>query len=271
MSVKKIKLIALDIDGTIMDKTFCISQRVKSAVKNAADNGIYVLLATGRMYSATVPIAEELGLKTPLVTYQGGLVQEFYESNQILMHHTLSYELSRQVVTDLRNYGIQINAYINDMLYAENVSPILDEYAFKRNIPVISVNNFDNLENFEPTKLLALDYDINLIDTVKNELKSKYDGLINICKSTPNFCEFVNNDCSKAKSILFLAQKAGIDRSEIMAIGDQDNDREMLEIAEIAVAMGNAEESLKKIADYVTDSVENDGAAKAIEKFIINS
>ncbi len=272
MPAKDIKLLALDIDGTIMDKNFNISERVKSAIKQTASKGIHVIIATGRMYSATVPIAMDLGLTTPLIVYQGSLIQEFYKSDRVFLHHTLPHDLSMQVVKDLREYGVQINAYLDDKLYAENISPILaEEYALKRNIPVHKVDSFDNLENFEPTKILGLDHDINLIDKVKNELKQKYKGIINITKSTPNFCEFVNNKCSKANSLLFLAEKLGIDKSQIMAIGDQDNDREMLEISGIGVAMGNGDKELKKIADYITDTVDNDGAAHAIEKFILRN
>ena len=270
MNRKKIKLIALDIDGTIMDRGFNISKGVKSAIKKAIDNGIHVILATGRMYSATVPIAAELGLVTPLVVYQGSLIQEFHESDRILLHYTMPENISLQLVKDLRSYGIQVNAYLNDNLYVENVSPILTEYASKRNIPVYKIDSFDSIENFEPTKVMGIDYDISLIDKLKNELREKYGVTINITKSTPNFCEFVNNKCSKANSILYLAERFGIEKSQIMAVGDQENDMEMLEIAEIGVAMGNADEELKKIADYVTDTVDNDGAALAIEKFALN-
>lgn len=270
MTEKDIKLIALDVDGTIMDRNFKISEKVKSTVKRAINKGIYVLIATGRMYSATVPIAKELGLKTPLIVYQGGLVQEFFQSDKILLHHTLSPEISTQLLKDLRSYGIQINAYIDDNLYAEALSPILKEYASKRNIPYFMVNNLEEFGILTPTKILALDYDVNLVDRVRTELKEKYKGLVNITKSTPNFCEFVNNKCSKANSILFLAEKWGINQSQIMAIGDQENDREMLEIAEIGVAMGDGDSVLKEMADFVTGSVENNGAAFAIEKFALN-
>ena len=270
MSKKEIKLIALDVDGTIMDKNFNISSQVKTAVKKSIEKGIHVLIATGRMYSATVPIAKHLGLKTPLIVYQGSLIQEFYESDRILMHHTVPSDVSLQVIKDLREYGIQINAYLNDKLYIENESAILVEYAAKRNITLYKVDNFDNIDKFEPTKILGMHYDTELIDKVRNELKEKYKNLINITKSTPNFCEFVNNNCSKANSVLFLANKWNIDQSQIMAIGDQENDLEMLKIAEIGIAMGNGDKGLQDMADYVTESVDNNGVAHAIEKFVLD-
>jgi Cof subfamily protein (haloacid dehalogenase superfamily) len=269
MTTKNIKLIALDIDGTIMDKNFHISEQVKAAIKKAIAKNIYVVLATGRMYSATVPVAKELGLKTPLILYQGSLIQEFYNSDKVLLHHSLSKEHALSVVKDLRDYDIQINAYLNDNLYAEEISPILNEYSSKRDIPVFKVDNFDALSDFEPTKLLGLDYNTDLVEKIKNELKEKYKGIINITKSTQHFCEFVNKKCSKATSLLFLAEKWEINPSEIMAIGDQDNDKEMLEIAGFGVAMGNGDKKLQEIADFVTDTVDNNGAAIAIERFAL--
>lgn len=270
MPDNEIKLIALDIDGTIMDKNFNISEQVKKSIKMAVDKGVYVLLATGRMYCATVPIAKHLELTTPLIVYQGSLIQEFYKSNKILMHHKLSSDISMEVIKDLRKYGVQINVYLDDKLYAENISPILDEYVTKRDTEIVKIDNFDNIGKFEPTKILGLDYDTDLIETLKNELKEKYKNIINITKSTPNFCEFVNNKCSKANSILYLAEKWDIDKSQIMAIGDQENDIEMLEIARIGVGMQNGDKKLLEMADYITDSVENNGASNAINRFILN-
>jgi len=270
MPEKEIKLIALDIDGTIMDKNFKISEQVAKVIKKAMDKGIYVLIATGRMYSATVPIAKHLGLKTPLVVYQGSLIQEFYRSNKILMHHTLPTDMALGVIKDLRSYGAQINAYINDNLYAESFSPILDEYVLRRDATVYKIDDFENMEKFEPTKILGMDYNVDLIDKMRTELKEKYKDSINITKSTPNFCEFVNNKCSKANSVLYMAKKWNISQSQIMAIGDQENDLEMLKIAKIGVAMGNGDKELQKMADYVTDSVDNNGAALAIQKFVLD-
>ena len=269
MSDANIKLIALDIDGTLMDKDGRISDRVKKAISRAVEKNIYVLIATGRMYSAAVPIGRELGLKTPVIVYHGSLIKEFYESDRTLLHHHLDTDLSLRIIRDVRKKNIQINVYLDDKLYVEEESRILQEYVSRRNIPFYKVNDFETCENFLPTKILALDPDAEKINRTIREFKGKYSSELNITKSTDYFCEFINKKCSKADGIMFLAEKMGIDQSEIMAVGDHDNDKEMLDLAEIGVAMGNSHDNLKETADYVTDTVDNDGAALAIEKFVL--
>lgn len=269
MTDKNIKLIALDIDGTIMGKDYRISDRVKQTISRAVEKGIHVLIATGRMYSATVPIGVELDLKTPLIVYQGSLIKEFYKSNRTLLHHHLDTEISLDIVENLRKENVQINVYLDDKLYVESDSLILQKYIARRNITFYMVDGFENIENFLPTKILALDSNPEKINTILARFKEKYSKLINMTKSTDYFCEFINKKCSKADGIMFLAEKLGVNRSQIMAIGDHDNDREMIDLAEVGVAMGNSHDEFKKAADYVTDSVENDGAAIAIEKFAL--
>lgn len=269
MSNTDIKLVALDVDGTIMDKRFQISSRVKKAIYAASEKGVRVLIATGRMYSATVPIGRKLGIETPLITYQGSLIKEFYKSDKTLLHYDLETELAYRIIQDARQKNLQINIYLDDKLYIENESPILQEYIDRREIPFYKVNSFEERKNFKPTKILVMDSDTAKIERIVGEFKEKFSNELNITKSTDYFCEFINKKCSKADGINFLAKKWGIDQSEIMAIGDHDNDREMLDFAGLGVAMGNSHDNLKEIANYVTDTVNNDGAALAIEKFIL--
>lgn len=264
------KLIALDVDGTIMNKNYRISERVKKTISAATKKGVHVLIATGRMYSATVPIGIELNLTTPLIVYQGSMVKEFYKSDKTLLHYTLNKDLSLNLINDLRLKDVQINIYLDDKLYVEKSSPILDEYVTKRHVPFYQLKSFEDAKKLLPTKILVMHHDPVKINKIRDELKEKYSGKLNITKSTDYFCEFVNSKCSKAGAVSFVAQKYGIDQSEIMAIGDQDNDREMIEYAGIGVAMGNGDENLQKVADYVTDTVNNDGVALAIEKFVLD-
>ncbi len=269
MTESKPKLIALDVDGTIMDRTYRISNRVKKAINHAVEQGVYVLLATGRMYSATVPIGIELGLKTPLVVYQGSLVKEFYKSDKELLHYKITPELAIELTKDLLKENVQTNVYFDDKLYTQTDSPILQEYVSRRKIPFYQVKSFDEVENFAPTKIMAMDPDIEKIDRLKAKFMEKYSDRFNITKSTDYFCEFVDIKCSKADAILFLAEKWGIKQSETMAIGDQDNDKGMIEAAGIGVAMGNGHDDLKQVADFTTETVEKDGAAMAIERFAL--
>lgn len=267
-----IKLIALDIDGTIMDSQFRISDNVKNTIKKAQDRGIYVVIATGRMYSSAAHIAEELGITTPLITYQGSLIKEFNPKsslqNVILNHHVPS-DLAKIILKEIRTLNLQANVYLNDKLFVEYESPTLKEYVEKRFITYTKVKSFDIMTDLNPTKILAIDNDPNKITELRNYLFGKYHDVLNIEKSMPIYCEVVNKDASKGNAILHLAKMWNISQSQIMTIGDHDNDQEMIEIAGLGIAMGNATDKLKNIAKYVTDTVDNDGAAKAIQKFAL--
>lgn len=260
-------LLALDIDGTIMDKNFDISARMKSAIKKSIEKGIKVVLATGRMYCATVDIAKELGIQTPLLTYQGALVKDL--PGKVFEHLYLEEIGARGITEDLRNLDVQINAYINDELIVEEARPALVDYTGKRHIPYTKVPSFDILETFNPTKLLAIDYDEKKLEKVRKILEEKYGQDFYITKSTPYFCEIANKKISKGKAIAKLADGWGIDAGSIMAIGDQENDIEMFRSAGLAVAMGNAPDIVKSSANAVTDDVDNDGAAKIIEECVL--
>ncbi len=266
-----IKLIALDVDGTIMDSRFQISQKVISTVKKAVNAGVKVVISSGRMYKAAVPNALQVGINTPLIVYHGSLIKEFYNSDRVLLDIPISGSITKELLKDLRKFSVQINLFNNDELYVEAESPILREYVSKRNINYNKVNFLEEIENLNPNKINAIDYDANKVLFIRKTLSEKYGNVLNVTASSPQFCEIVDKKASKGNAVNFLANLWGIKKSEILAIGDMDNDIELFEAAGISVAMGNAVETLKKASDYITETVDNDGAALAIEKFVFGS
>ncbi|MCB2264016.1 MAG: HAD family hydrolase [Candidatus Thiosymbion ectosymbiont of Robbea hypermnestra] len=269
MQDREIKLVALDVDGTIIGRNRRISYQTKNAVKQAGNRGVLVLIATGRMYRATVPIGHELQLSTPLITYHGALVKNFYKSDNVLLHHTIDSDVAYQIVEDSRRRGVQVNVYLNDRLYVERTSFIFDEYVHQKKIPYNEVKSFYNIENFSPTKILIMDADRLRVEKLNAEFSAKYSVDVGITTSGPHLCEFISRQSSKANAIRFLSNKWHIDHAEIMAIGDHCNDKELFEFAGCSIAMGNSDKVVKDIADYVTETLENDGAALAIKRFVL--
>lgn len=263
-----IKMLVLDIDGTIFKKDYTASERVKQTLKSLVKKGIKVVLCTGRMYAATKQIAKELELNTPVISYQGGLVKNFLNDEKTLFEKTMDETLSLDVIKELKKRNIFFNLYINDELLVEHDSILIQQYVDARNIKYRIVGNCENLNLKGMNKILAIDDDVNLIENLQKEMAQRYKDKLYVIRSTPRFCEFSNPEATKGNAVRFLADMWGIKKEEIMACGDQDNDIEMLLAAGVKVAMGNATEDLKKIADYITDSVDNDGVVKAVEKFI---
>ena len=265
MSKPPIKLIALDIDGTILNKNFELSLMVKSSLQNAIKRGLKVVLATGRMHSATVPVAEEIGIKTPLITYQGALIKEYLNSNDVILHQPVPDSLARLVLEELRTFDIQTNLYIDDILYTEQENDILSEYAVKRFVKYNKIDSFDEFETLNTTKILAISRTENETDKLICHLNKKFNTQLYITKSMPEYCEISDIKVSKGNAIVHLASRWGINPSEIMVAGDGENDIEMLKVAGMAVAMGNASDIVKKEAHIIAESVDNDGIATIID------
>lgn len=260
-----IKMVATDIDGTILKWSFQFSPEVKKCIKELDESGIKVVLVTGRMHSATTPVARELGLHTPIVSYQGGLIKD--ETGKTLYQTDLRPDCAVQIIEWARKNNVHLNLYLDDKLYVEHDNEIVKEYTDGRFIDY-TVCSFDDLKIENVNKLLAIDLkDAEKVTGWVNELSAKYPDLY-IVKSTPYFCEIGSKEAKKSSGVKFLADMWGIKQDEILTIGDQNNDIELLKAGGVKVAMGNATDELKECADYITDTVDNDGFVKAIEKFV---
>ena len=260
-----IKMVVVDIDGTILSPTCEISQNLKNHVKELLANDIKVVIATGRMHCSAKQIAKELGTDSPIIAYQGGLIVN--SKGQTLWAKYCDEDLARDVINKLREKSIHINIYINDNLIAEDESIYIKDYTKGKFIEYEIVSSLDTLNFDNLNKILAIDYNTQKIDSLVEELSDFYKSSLYIVKSTPHFCEISHPEATKGNGIRFLAQEWDIKQEEIMAIGDQDNDIEMLLAAGIRVAMGNATENLKKVSNFITKTVDEDGVVHAINKF----
>ena len=263
-----IKLVATDIDGTILKHDFKFNPEVKSCIKKLQKNGIKVVLVTGRMFEATKSIADELGLTTPVVSYQGGLIKETQNQKNILYERYLAKGYAEQIIKWGKENNVHLNLYSDDKLYSETDCEIIKRYSEER-YTTYQVKPFCEISLERVNKILAIDFnDANRVDSWVKPMQEKFPEIY-IVKSTPYFCEFSHKEAKKSCAVEFLQSYWNLDKSEILTIGDQDNDIELLKAGGIKVALGNGTIGLKEIADYITDSVENDGFVKAIEKFVL--
>ena len=260
-----IKMVVTDIDGTIYSPQTGITEEVKKCIHNLINNGIHVAIATGRNFGSTKTIADEIGIKCPLICYQGGLINT-YEGKTINVKY-VDEKPAREIVKELRSRGIHMNVYIEDVLFVENDNDYIKDYVGDKGIDYFKVDSFDTLDFTKLNKILAIDRDTELIENLIKELQEKYPELY-VVKSTSIFCEIANKDATKGNAIKFLANKLGFTEKEVLAIGDQNNDIEMVVTAGVGVAMGNGTEEIKSKADYITDTVLNNGFVKAIDKFV---
>ena len=261
-----IKMIATDIDGTILKWEFGgFTPKVKECIQKLNKNGIKVVLVTGRMHNSAKFLAEELGIDTPIASYQGGMV---VDKGEKLYEKYLDNDYAKKIIEWGKKENIHLNLYMDDILYVEQDNETIRRYTDARFIQ-FEVKPFDSLKIDKVNKILAIDYkNPDKVTSWVEHLKKQYPELY-IVKSTPHFCEISNNEARKSTAVEFLCKKWGLKKEEVMTIGDQDNDIELLKAGGISVAMGNGTPQLKECADFITDSVENDGFVKAVEKFII--
>lgn len=265
----KYKLVALDIDGTLLNSRMEVTDPVREAVNRAMASGVKVTLATGRMYVAARPFALELGIDVPLVTYQGALVKTV--SGEELIHRPLDLRLAREVITRINAYGYHINVYLDDKLYVEGKNREAKDYASISGIPLYPVGDllqFLDREDREPTKVLAIARE-ELLDDLAAELKPYFAGKLHISKSKPHFLEFSHPEATKAHALDYLAGLYDISREEVMAVGDSYNDVEMLDYAGLGVVLDNARDVVKKHADFVAPSNNDNGVAHVLNKFVL--
>lgn len=260
-----IKLIATDIDGTILIPEGEFTQGVKKCVKELCEKGIKVVLVTGRMHAAASLIAKDLGLDTPVVSYQGGLIKN---NGETLYQRCLTEEQAEKILAWAKEEKIHINLYNDDILFSEKVCPEITRYCNNLHTKY-TIKPFCEIEKTRINKLLAIDYENpERINRYEKELPQIFPELY-IVKSTPYFLEFSNPEGSKYCAVKYLQSLWGLKDEEILTIGDQNNDIALLKAGGVKVAMGNATEELKEIADYITDSVYEDGFVKAMEKFCL--
>lgn len=265
------KLVALDMDGTLLREDKTISDRTKKAISDAREMGTTVVLATGRPIEGVRKVLKELDMLTDkdyVLSYNGALVQKTSDK-QVISKVALSgrdafelYELSKELgvnihifsetlglVTPKMSKYTEVEAEINDIEVK-----IIDMNTIKEDDVIIKVMMIDEPEILGPA-----------FDKLPKEIFEKY----TVVRSTPYFLEFLNKEANKGVGVELLAKHLGINQDEIITMGDAGNDKHMIEYAGLGVAMGNAFDEIKEIANYITDTNENDGVAKTIEKFIL--
>jgi len=259
-----IKLVVTDIDGTIIEFNGQLHEKTISIFKELEQNGIKVVIATGRMYKATKNIIEGLNLTTPVICYQGAMIRD---EKEVYFEQNVPKKIASDIINRLRNYNAHINLYLKDRLIVESDDNYIKEYAGDRYIEYEVVPDLQAVVD-DATKLLTIDKDADKVTLIRDEMRKIYPEL-NIVKSTDYYCEFVSPKADKGLAIKFLADKWNLKKEEILAIGDQDNDIEMIKAAGIGVAMGNGSPNIKKIADYIAPSVKEFGFIDTMRKFVL--
>ena len=273
-STAEIKLLIVDIDGTIAGKSNQVSTRVKQAIAAAQAQGVRVGIATGRMYKSALRFHHDIGADLPIMAYQGAWIQD--PATGITHRHSpVPVEIAHELIDYFEQSHlldkISIHIYRDDCLYVRKIDADTELYIGRSGIGVSAVADLRTVLTERPTKILARSEDVELIDKLRLELLQRYTPAeLHVTTSVPIFLETTQSGVNKATAIDYVATELlDIKPENILAIGDNYNDVEMIAYAGIGVAMGNAPADVQSIANWVAPDVDADGVAVAIEKFIL--
>jgi Cof subfamily protein (haloacid dehalogenase superfamily) len=265
------KLIAIDMDGTLLKDDKTITLKNKEALAKANSLGIKIVLTSGRPIQGIKNYLEELNLRGKddyVISLNGALIcrcedYSVLSSNETLKGRDLKYIFNK--VKDL-------NTYVHAFKEREDLVNIESKFSKNEekriNLKVRVVDFMKEVQDDDEILKVVLEEEKEVLDRVQAQLPKELFEQFTVIRSLDFMLEFMKKGCNKATGIEKLAQHLGIDSSEVIAIGDAVNDKEMIGYAGLGVAMGNAEEDIKNLADFVTKSNEEDGVAYVIEKFI---
>lgn len=260
-------LIVLDLDGTLLTADKAIAQHTKETIFKAKDDGHHVMIATGRPFRSSFPFYKELGLVTPIVNFNGALVHHPLNTQWETFHRPIDLSVVHDVVESVHAYQYEnLLAEIKDDVYIhredEWMAPL-----YSMGDPLIRVGDLRDTLPADPTSLLISADETN-VPMIRQHLQDVHAELIEHRRWGAPFplIEIVRKGLNKAVGIDLVAKELGIPRERIIAFGDEDNDLEMLEYAGLGVAMGNAIDSVKNIANEVTLSNDQNGIAVLLQE-----
>ena len=261
------RLAALDLDGTLLNDEHVVTDRSCAALQKLSAQGVVVVLISGRMHQAILPISNQIGLENPIISYNGGMVKHPLTGKVI--HHT---PIPAAAATVLVEYGDQkelhLNFCLNDQLFIRKHNQWSELYEKRTGVSATALGDLHELDGQEPTKMQILDTPekINLLLT---ECKTEFAERLYVTRTQVEYVEFMNPQVSKGRALQALAAQLDIPSSLIVTFGDGYNDESMMKIAGFRIAMGNSVDEIKAISDYTTDTNQNDGVALAVEHLLL--
>ena len=268
------RMIVTDMDGTVLGTDHKITKDNKIALKKAEDTGIKIVFATGRFHESAKVHIDFLEEKMPIISSNGSIIKNPI-TNEVLYCNSIDEDKCIRIMDTLDKYNLKYQIYTDEIILQkydteEEKQMIIDfiKTVFSDKTEIIFKKDLrDDIKNKNILKFNVMELErMELMDTARNELNKIEE--IEITSSWGNNLEIMSEGSTKGKAIEFLANLLNINREEIIAFGDNYNDVSMIEFVGTGVAMGNAEEDVKNIANYVTDTNSESGVAKAIDKLV---
>ncbi len=259
-----IRMVACDMDGTLLNPTFVLSEATRARLPELAERGIQLVLASGRMVSGQRPFHHQLGLTTPIIAYNGALVWD--ETNERAIAHTpVPYDLAREAVKVAADEGLHLQYFWDDRFWTIERNSWMELYEGRTRLTGHVVDDLAGFgPNKAPTKMIII-ADPSHAETLVERFREMFGDRLYVTSTMPEYVEFMHPDVSKGRALQQVADAYDIPMAEVMAFGDAPNDSTMLEAAGVGVAMENGHPEVKALADHVTLSNRDDGIVRALD------
>lgn len=271
----KYKLFVTDMDGTLLNSNKEITRENKTAINRLIENGIDVVLASGRHPALLKEFPRKLGLKTPVIGCNGGVIKDL-GTEKILYMSEMKMESVIEAIEIANKYNIDFWIYEKDNIFYNRETDRVNKHLENNKtaskdeiVPMMKFNSISDLTEGS-RKIIKVLFILIGHEDAKEKLFCELTRIpdIEFCQSDSVLIDVMNKGISKGSAVKLYAEKKGIRSEEIIAIGDNDNDTSMIEYAGLGIAMGNAEEDIKKASQYVTKDCDSNGFGDVVDKIL---
>ena len=267
----KVKLVAFDLDGTLLNEHAEITENTKKAIQRLADCGVIVTIATGRVFMSAAYFAHQLGINVPLITCDGALVKES-DTGFEHYHKKVALDLAKEIALFGDEHDVYLRYYIGDVMYVDRNWEHASMISQRLRIEAKRVDSLYEFVEEEPT-LISITEPADKFNRYYSQMYEQFHTRLTLTRFTASAgasgLGIIHPEASKGKALAVLADHLGVSKSEIMAFGDDLNDIGLFEGAGFRVAMGNADVKVKDLSDYICGTNREDGVAQAIDQLII--
>jgi Cof subfamily protein (haloacid dehalogenase superfamily) len=265
----KISLLLADVDGTLVTHDKVLTDRAQRSVRRLREAQIRFAITSGRPPKGMAMLIEPLRIETPIAGFNGGLFAR--PDLSIIEERTLSRDVAARTIDLILGHGLDVWVYAgNDWLVRDAKAPHVDREAWTVKFPPKIVKDLDRVIPDKVVKIVGVSDDLGLVQRCEADAQASIGEYATAARSQPYYLDVTHHDANKGFVVDYLSRSLGIPQVEIATIGDQPNDVLMFRRSGFSIAMGNASDEVKQQASAVTESYDEEGFARAVERFILN-
>lgn len=261
------RLIAVDLDDSLLGIDSKISRANKDALFAARDKGVHVTIATGRMLDSAMPFIKEMKVDIPVITYQGAFIKDI-QTGETLVRKSVPMDYVHDIIDECKKRALHLQVYNESTYFFEQDNEYSQYYHRMSGIKGQEAGDLKQFLEEEPMKLLII-AEPPVIQEHLEDFQKQFGDQLQVLISRPHYLEFTNGEATKGRALAKLGDMLKIPKEEIIAIGDSFNDISMIDYAGLGVAMGNAPEEVKSYAQYIARGNDEDGVADVVERFVL--